>query len=169
MKKLITSVAIIGAAFMANAASVDWCYYDNSEDGVQVGYTIYAIAGAVQSDWASIEAVKAAAMKGIGVVQDQGRSYDTGDVTSASDSLTKESGYFLVVVNATEDKFAVVAGNSANIYDPQAQETSKGAFSVEDIQTTSSFSGGPGPIPEPTTGLLLILGVAGLALRRNRS
>ena len=35
--------------------------------------------------------------------------------------------------------------------------------------TANTTPPGPGPIPEPTSGLLLLLGVAGLALRRRRA
>lgn len=171
MKKITILAAFICAASISQAACVDWIYTDNSETGDQCDYTVYAIAGALQESWSSIDAVKAAAMPqgGSAVVQDMGRAgYATELTTAASPSLTKESGYFLVVVNKTEDKFAVISGDSNMVYDPSKQESSSGSFSVADVATTSSFSGGPGPIPEPTSGLLMLLGIAGLALRRKQ-
>ena len=172
MKKLMIAAAIVCAAAMSQAASVDWNYADYSEDSDQANFTVYCIAGALQSAWDSVDAVKEAAMPGgTAVVIEGKRSTETGDQTAASQALTKESGYFFVVVNDTEDKFGVMAGDNFYVYDPEAQQTSPGTFSFDGVATTSSFGGGPGPspVPEPTSGLLLLLGVAGLALKRKRA
>lgn len=170
MKKITIAAMSMCVAVMSQAASVDWQYTDNSESGDQVGYTVYAIAGAIQDNWKSAAEIKSAAMAGgVATIEDQGRAgYGTDLMTAASDSLTKEGGYFLVVVNASEDKFGIIEGNANMIYDPSKQESSTGAYQVADVATTSSFSGEPGPIPEPTSGLLMLLGVAGLALRRKQ-
>ena len=173
MKKLTIAAAIVCAAAMSQAAAVDWNYSDYSEDSDQANFTVYCIAGALQSTWESVDAVKAAALPngGSAVVIEGKRSTETGDVSSWGSALTDDSGYFFVVVNDTEDKFGVMAGDNFYVYDPEAQQTSPGSFNFDSVATTSSFSGGPGPepVPEPTSGLLLLLGVAGLALKRKRA
>lgn len=169
MKKLITATVITCTAVISQAAAVDWNYADTSADSSQVGYTVYCIAGAIQETWSSVDAVKAAALTdGAAVVVARKRTTETGDVTSYGSALTRDSGYYFVVVNDTEDKFGVIAGDKSLVYDPQAQETSPGTSNFNDVAVTSSFSSDPGPIPEPTSGLLMLLGVAGLALRRKQ-
>ena len=166
MKKLMIAAAIVCAAALSQAAAVDWNYSDYSEDSDQANFTVYCIAGAVQSTWESVDAVKKAALTdGSAVVIAGKRSTETGDVTSYGDALTKSSGYFFVVVNDTEDKFGVLAGDNSYVYDPAAQESSPGTLQIDGVATTSEFSS----VPEPTSGLLLLLGVAGLALRRRRA
>ncbi len=61
------------------------------------------------------------------------------------------------------------------VYDPQLQEASKGTFKGVNSATilagsSKSFGNGGGsePIPEPTSGLLLVVGGALLALRRRQ-
>ena len=173
MKKLMIAAVIVCAAAMSQAAAVDWNYSDYSEDSDQANFTVYCIAGALQSTWESVDAVKAAALpeNGHAVVIEGKRSTETGDITSGGGALTKSSGYYFVVVNDTEDKFGILSGDNFYVYDPDAQESSPGTFQIDGAVVTSSFSGGPGPdpIPEPTSGLLLLLGVAGLALRRRRA
>ena len=81
---------------------------------------------------------------------------------------------YYVVVNSAETQYAVtdVASALAGVYDPAAQETApQDPFSGISKPTSYSnwSSPTPGPAPEPTSGLLLLLGVAGLALKRKRA
>ena len=59
---------------------------------------------------------------------------------------------------------------SAYVYTPPESSPGQFMFYVDDFTTKGAPIGGSTPIiPEPTTGLLVLLGVAGLALKRKRA
>ena len=69
-----------------------------------------------------------------------------------------------------EGYYAIYTGTSGSSYDADsstsyADFTTLNAFSGSDWKTAGAAS----PIPEPTSGLLLLLGMAGLALKRKRA
>ena len=72
---------------------------------------------------------------------------------------------------AAGSKFAVMESYLASDYAYSGPDTPT-TMRFASIKTTGTLttSGGPtpGPIPEPTSGLLLLLGVAGMALRRKQ-
>ena len=59
---------------------------------------------------------------------------------------------------------------SAFVYDPDNQESSPGQFnSITAADMLAGSSGSFGAVPEPTSGMLVLLGMAGLALKRERA
>ncbi len=73
---------------------------------------------------------------------------------------------YLVIINGNNTYTYISKSLADYVYDINKQESSKG-FSTTQIAeitngTTASF------VPEPTSGLMMILGVASLALRRKR-
>ena len=171
MKRLAILAVVAMAAFASNAMCVDWKYTGTS---AQNGQTVYLILGATpQTTWASIDAVKAAA-KDQGVITKAGTAYTaTGSISDAS--ITKSSAkYYYVLVPSDEKSYQVSAAVDAasRVYDPDNQETASGKYNTNNAAASwaasKDFPGGA-PVPEPTSGLLVLLGVAGLALRRRRA
>ena len=156
MKKLIIAAAIVCAAVVSQAASYSW-----GASGVKdaLGKNLY-------SGDATLHILTTG---GASVVDLDGRM---------------ENGAISVVVG--DDK--IVAGTMYKMYYTMYDSTLDSTFTSSTMgskaQPTSSptvnfmangswdpipVPPGPTPTPEPTSGLLLLLGVAGLALRRRRT
>ena len=182
MKKLTICAAVAVLATTMHAATVGWA---------MAGATAYAnstynflVIG--QNEVASIAAITA--------ILDAGKSIDTyafgGGTIAANGSaitLPSDSGKtlgsgtyesFFVLFDsdspvAGESKYVIISGAS-NLTRTIADSTATVSFSagsvasiVGDASNWKSY--GTGTIPEPTSGLLLTLGVAALALRRKRA
>ena len=167
MKKLVTMLALAAAVVSARAACVDWSVKATASD---VGTTVYLLTA--MSDFESADALKDAAVSS-SVVASAGRgAYATPKQTAIDSSVTATASFYYAIVDG--DSFTYISANDlqGKVFDPNNQESSKGtynALSVADIKagTSKSFGGGgDDPIPEPTSGLLLLVGGAMLALRR---
>lgn len=103
------------------------------------------------------------------------------DTSSAVDAAGGQA-YSIVFVDAdvtslddpSIGNYIILTGESTSEYDP-GLEASYAAFMNYDATPGSGeyawspVSSGPDPIPEPTSGLLLLLGMAGLALKRKKA
>ena len=161
MKKLIISIVVAAVAVMCNAASVDWkvtagnMYASNGTSKYTGTFNLYATGG----DLAADVLVYTLANVSNGTIANQafstttltvGESYsfyfvlDDGGKSFTSDLKT---GLTAAATGATPINF----GNMQSA-----------------TQNASNWKGSS-PVPEPTSGLLLLLGVAGLALKRKRA
>ena len=168
MKKMIIAFALVAAAVCAKAAAVDWSASATKAD---VGAKVYLLT-AIADSYADVGSLISSAVGDVGVVAAQGRSYGTQVVKPVDAAITSSSNFYLALVAEDEKSFTyidVTSGMSAMVYDPQAQETSKGTFksSISAISAGTQMNIGQA-VPEPTSGLLLLLGMAGLALRRKQ-
>lgn len=178
IKKLMVMAAVVSAALFGQAAAVDWLYTAGDAD---VGKNVYAILGSTaKTSWESLEALQAAAFSGInavGTVAKSGRTSFVATGLAKSAELTADNAnLYFVIVDKAGETFDVtsVADFGAMVYDPDNQGTSPGQFkgltSSSIVSSGNKFGGGdPSGVPEPTSGLLLLLGVAGLALRRKQA
>ena len=170
MKKLMIAVAAMACAFATQAASMAWSYSDGNSS-VHDGYTIYALLGAVSTDWADEAAVAAAAMGNPSTIGKVSMSYvAVGTATSAD--LTDTSSVYFMLVKADSSQFAVTSASvPGSTYVYGEQEPEKSAFEVTNFGAFQDWKSGPGPdpTPEPTTGMLMLVGLAGLALRRRHA
>ncbi len=173
MKKLFILMTVAALAFVGQAMQLDWQYTGVSTD---VGKTVYVMLGAAaQTEWESLSAVQEAAVSS-GTVAKSGRSNYWGTGSFSSDNINKTTAnVYYVIVSADKSTFDVtsVANMAGSVYDPNNQESSTGAnTALSSASITSSGNsfggGGGGDIPEPTSGLLLLVGAGMLALRRKQ-
>ena len=184
MKKLMFACAAVLAAVCANAGTVDWksaaVYHGNTTDTIAEGSLGYLIAGGTQA--AIYEA-----LAGVGATD--AATWISENAIAGLDKTATSAGKFAVntdvsYASGTYDFFAVVFDttsitDASKVYVSQAysggEVPGSGGLTVNftsgllsDAKTAAGWQQ-VGAIPEPTSGLLLLLGVAGLALRRRRA
>ena len=151
MKQLIIACAAIAIATFAQAASVSWTIsnvYSPSDSTAKVAagsVSAWLFVTANTTDVSGIPITTLAAVQSV---------LDSGDLTGLS-SLAAAHGknYFLASGGAEKTAtFTSATGAKALAFGSQA--------------TITQAAGGWAAVPEPTSGLLLLLGMAGLALKR---
>ena len=199
MKKLMIAAAIVCAAAFVQAASIDWTINaqqwkttkgSNGSSGTQ----IYLIDGST-----SLSTIMAAINAETGVFNaDQtwvfesdvkcGNKGAVAKTVTTSDNLTAGNSYAFstLIIDASDAAngniyYLVSKGSNQKAYTKGVDEalsvTYDATFYGENAQTFNKDVNAYGwakvtsssDVPEPTSGLLLLLGVAGLALKRKRA
>ena len=173
MKKLIMMVAVAMTAVVVNAANCDWgidVYSFGSSDEYWDGKTYYAING---------DASNYIKMLTDGKVEDftkalgAGGTFDEYSYGYAGGTMENAAGSISVIAltdgtKADSTFYYATLDTTGFAYDPGMQSPGTLTFSAD--ATPSPWSTATvGAVPEPTSGLLLLIGVAGLALRRRRA
>lgn len=170
MKKLMTLAVALGTVIAANAASVDWKITGTSDTA---NYKIYLV-GAISESWTSVADLAAdAALYGefgtVGTIENQGRAYGaSGSLSSGAISKTSANVYFVIVSGDDAAGYNYVKADlSAFVY--EGVETPSGKYQTTAGDLLAGTAGSFGAVPEPTSAMLVLLGVAGLALKRKRA
>lgn len=180
------SLAAVAMGVAANAASYTWSttgrLYDGSgntgADYYVKGAVAYLMFDSVATQASLVESFVSDAASALSMVTSKKIASVAVDSegkissTASYSTTSRETAYFVIFVN---DKMYVsgIASAEFNSLEPSEVQTiafggqttpSKATFA--DTTTTFSGAGWYQSVPEPTSGLLMLLGVAGLALRR---
>ena len=173
MKKLLIVAAAVLCGTFAQAASINWAVTGATAD--QVGYSVYMVS-AISDAWTSGADVAAdAAALGTGTsgtIVKSGRNYAIPATEASGAGITTSSSLYLVLVQSADAAgytYVSMGDISGLVYEPPA--SASGNFSTTSAALLAGTAGtfSSSPVPEPTSGLLMLLGVAGLALRRRRA
>lgn len=177
MKKLIIAAAIVCAAVISHAAAVGWTCM-GATDYKGGNYSIFVIGQNGVSGTDQIKAIVAAG----GLEAASSYAFDT-DVVNASSGVASKA-------SATSGKSITYSGSGTDTYQAfifvqdaagkNASFTSVASITMTNDSTGKTFGFASQTVnfssnnftvntPEPTSGMLLLLGMAGLALKRKRA
>ena len=184
MKKLMMAVAIVCATAMAQAATANWkmtakdiCNGTGADVALAKGTAFVFDAGQMSQAtlFALLEAGTTLSAETTGYVTDV--VVADGKITGTTFGYGEQGGasttFYFVIVNGDNVYFS-----NEKPLTPNATATAKsltfGSQTDSSIQAESGFQGAgkwssTAAVPEPTSAMLLVLGVAALALRRKRA
>lgn len=189
MKKLVIAFAAVAVAAIAQAATVDWAFSSKNTiktysggDGASIavylldtGATDYAktIAGIADGSITASSITSAAGYLTSGTTGASGAKLGkaSGSATVASPGVDYSLVFVYFETVDSKDYYYLSSAATGKSYDGSAEYPSgttvswaSDAYSQSNWHAVSTSS-----VPEPTSGLLMLLGMAGLALRRRRA
>ena len=185
MKKLIIAVMFASATAMSHAATVGWSNMglaDYNGDKYQMFVIGQKNVSSVATITALLDEGKSVDSYAIG-----GGTVNAGKATVASASsgfsIDETGSYtaFMVLFDAASPvsgttKYAVLEGGNQGTGYTQTIAATTAAITFAGGNAASMISagswktfGGSAPVPEPTGAMLMLLGMAGLALKRKRA
>ena len=173
MKKLIVSAAVALMATFANAASANWMIY--SDDPAMAGLDVYLVTAV--SEFTGVSDITANLLGTAGNSAKMGAdayggATAEGTVGGLDESLEGQDATFYYVIVSSDGKgYWASPASTAEIYttatSPVGSEVDGTALLATNYTAWKS-GGGTTDAPEPTSGLLLLVGGAMLALRRKQ-
>ncbi len=176
MKKLIIAVAAVAMSIAANAAALNWSTWGYINDGEAAsdwidGGQAYLV---MVTDTANFAVADDLTVTGGEIVDSAALGGGTVfGVWQGTDSLVDGTTYKFAVIATTDGAGSDVPtsgtygvdDNGGALYSVTWNASTGGAFEA----THEGFAMNTSVAPEPTSGLLLLLGMAGLALKRKRA
>ena len=185
MKKLTIVLAAVAIATYAQAAAFSWKtsatgkVYEPGTTTLLASSTAYLFDATTVTQTSLVEAFAGGSLDLATKAKLSSASISNGaiattgfsDSTAAGGSLT---AYFASVVTLDGDDYLFIsAASTVAAYESSTsamQFNAKAASQAAAMQASGGYAGaGWYAVPEPTSGLLMLLGMAGLALRRHRA
>ena len=162
MKKILIMAAVAVVTIAANAASFKWTatniYSSDATTKFSGTATLYAYLSTADASSAFVVTTGTVTSGTIKDGSTTGLTFDTDAVTAGS----TYNFYMVIEDNGKTFRSAEKTGVSA-----QATATTTVGFGS--LATATQNASNWAAVPEPTSGLLMLLGVAGLALKRKRA
>ena len=178
----MVALGAVAMAACAQAASIKWqaTVFSGSTDASYAGMTVYlcetlAVDGFTsESDIANyLYGTEDNSGSTVKSGRDANTKYSVATTAAGIDDSDVGLKTVYAVVVSKDGKGYWVGEAQGEVY-TTATEPVKADFQMQSIVAgaytpwAGSEPPGPGPVPEPTSGLLLLLGVAGLSLRRKQ-
>lgn len=183
MKKLLIIATVAMTALASSAATFDWTIAPNAWSATKpaAGDTYYvvlatAIAGTTDLGKALASGVKDNIVTELGKISEKSTGTFASAFGNASGKITVDvpsaTPLSAVIIAMNDDQFLISNSASGQAYSAtatgdriQATWAASGATVNPVTGTWANFQAAP----EPTSGILLLLGFAGMALRRRRA
>ncbi len=183
MKKILITLAVAACAAAVQASAFNWTasgtnasktFYGASGSTIP-GLTVYLMDVATVSQGALVEAIRAG-----GAITDytavKSQTLDSNSRITATEFSYGETGTTYNFYMAIVDGDNIFVSNSVEVYG-QLADTSDVKYSgiktaTQTVLGDAAYSSAgwyTAAVPEPTSGLLMLLGIAGLALKRKRA
>ena len=189
MKKLIIALAVAAVSSIGNAASVNWNSAaitlpdgSNAAKGSVVGYlfvidkTVYdsfvsQLGSGSGKDLSDLVYAKYGNKTGSAYTSKTSPKAGTANMTDDSVDYAGKTAYAVILYTTTQDDIDYYMGNIGSAVvegamDVTVDNMGKVVFGGANTTTTAWSTAA---VPEPTSGLLMLLGMAGLALKRKRA
>lgn len=179
MKKLIIVLAAVVCTTVVNAAAFSWSttgtiYQPTDSSTAVAGFTAYLFDTSTVTQSALVSALRDG-----GAITDYTAlsSYNTASAAKVATTSFTSSGdvnaFFAIVQDDYVYISKLVSGEAQEVGTTPLSFASQSTSSKSVFDSSTAFSSvgwyGTASVPEPTSGLLMLLGMAGLALRRRRA
>ncbi|MBO5642669.1 MAG: PEP-CTERM sorting domain-containing protein [Kiritimatiellae bacterium] len=178
MKKIMIAAVAIMLGIAANAAAVTWgvtAVTGPDASAAPAGWVAYVLDGADYAAFSALDGDKVAAFAADNAIATgavvAGRGGSVVSIKGGNFANSSAVSSFMVIFDnasaADADNFAYTAVGNTSINDSGADSSIGFGTFASATATTGGWQSTD--VPEPTSGLLLLLGVAGLALKRKRA
>ena len=180
MKKLMIMLAAVAMAVGVQAASVNWsstAMYDTDGAKIKDAATVYvylmdkATYDGLSDIWGTYGADVQAGGTSASASQKTGKYTHKAAVVTPKDTAVANTTYYAAIIatygTGDDMKYYVEKASVTTGDDGNGSFTTFGAGKID--TAASAATGWTAAVPEPTSGLLMLVGLAGLALRRRRA